>query len=171
MAGASHDARTATALQGDRASPYASSVPEPATLPPLPAGYEILVPGPAPARLWLVPGGPPAAGTTELIGIANAGLDPVSATVNILDAGNRLVADGLEDVAVPAGQTVVVPFTAAAADAGAAALVEADGPIVVSRWTVSAATVTAATAIVICSTPSHRVTVLSSRRMAEKTCS
>jgi hypothetical protein len=40
-----------------------------------------------------------------------------------------------------------VPFTAAAADAGAAALVEADGPIVVSRWTVSAATVTAATAV------------------------
>jgi hypothetical protein len=119
----------------------------PSLLPPLPAGYDILVPAPAPARLWLVPGGPPAAGTQELIGIANPGLDPVTVTVNVLDAGTRLVAPGLEDVVVPAGQTAVVPFTAAAADAGAAALVESDGPVVVSRWTVAAATVTTATGV------------------------
>ncbi len=138
-------ATTVAARDHDGAARDHDDDPDPVA--PLPLGYEILLPGPAPSRLWLVPGGPPAAGTQELIGIANAGLDPVTATVNVLDAGGRLVAPGLEGVAVPAGQTVVVPFTAASADAGAAALVEADGPVVVSRWTVGAGTVTAATAV------------------------
>jgi hypothetical protein len=116
-------------------------------LPPLPNGYEILVPAPPAANVWLVPGGPPAAGTRELVGVANSGLDVVTVTVNVLDDGRRLVAPGLEAVTVEPGQTAVVVIDADAADVGAAALVEADGPVAVARWTATATTVTTATGV------------------------
>jgi hypothetical protein len=116
-------------------------------LPPLPNGFEILVPAPPAAAVWLVPGGPPAAGTRQLVGIANGGLDVVTVTVNLLDGGRRLVAPGLEAVTVEPGQSAVLVIDADAADAGTAALVEADAAVAVSRWTAGATTVTAATGI------------------------